>query len=349
MVRSEQTSRAIPSPGPVRGSDEPWRCDPLRRSIDCHHRAMPLDEDVARTLDALRALNAPALSDGTVEQARTNYDAAPKPSPDELVRVEDRTVPGRARDIAVRLYADSTDEGLPIVVFFHGGGWVLSSVDGHDPLARRIAKLTGALVVSVEYRLAPEHPYPAPLDDCWAATTWLAENGRTWGGDPARIAVCGDSAGGNLAAGVALHARDDGVTLALQALIYPCIDDRQGAYASMIENAEGFFLTARDMTWFWDHYVPATYRGDPRAVPARAGTADLRDLAPAFVQTAEYDPLRDEGEAHAARLADAEVPVEVIRYPGVVHGFVARWHTMSRAEQAHADLAASLRRAFGTT
>jgi acetyl esterase len=310
---------------------------------------MPLDDDVAHTLATLAASDAPALSEGSVTDARANYDAAPKPPIDQLVRVEDRTVPGRAGDIPVRLYADSIGDPLPIVVFFHGGGWVLSSVDGHDPLARRIAKLTGALVVSVEYRLAPEHPYPAPFDDCWATTTWLAQNGRTWGGDPGRIAVCGDSAGGNLAAGVALRARDDGVTLALQALIYPCIDDRQDASPSMTENAEGLFLTARDMAWFWDHYVPDEHRADPRAVPARAHTADLRGLAPAFVQTAEYDPLRDEGESYAARIADAGVPVEVIRYPGVVHGFVARWHIMGRAEQAHADLAAALRRALAPT
>jgi acetyl esterase len=322
------------------------RRDPTHRVAAWHHRAMPLDDDVARTLDALATLDAPALSDGTVEQARANYDAAPKPPADEIVRVEDRTVPGRAGDIPVRLYADTNEVGLPIVVFFHGGGWVLSSVDGHDPLARRIAALTGALVVSVEYRLAPEHPYPAPLDDCWAATTWLAQNGRPWGGDPGRIAVCGDSAGGNLAAGVALRARDDGVTLALQALIYPCIDDRQDAYTSMTENAEGLFLTARDMAWFWDRYVPADLRNDPRAVPARVGDAELRGVAPAYVQTAEYDPLRDEGEAYAARIADAGVPVEVVRYPGVVHGFVTRWHTMARAEAAHTALAAALRRAF---
>jgi acetyl esterase len=310
---------------------------------------MPLDADVARTLDALAALNAPALSDGTVDQARANYDAAPKPGVDDLVRVEDRTLPGGAGDIPVRVYADSTDDGLPIVVFFHGGGWVLSSLDGHDPLARRIAKLTGALVVSVDYRLAPEHPFPAPHDDCWSATEWLVGNGRSWGGDPDRVAVCGDSAGGNLAAGVGLRARDSGVTLVLQALIYPCIDDRQDTYPSMTENAEGLFLTAADMAWFWDHYVPAEHRTDPCAVPARADADDLRGLAPAYVQTAEYDPLRDEGESYAARLADAGVPVEVVRYAGVVHGFAARWHTMSRAEQAHRDLAAAIRAAFGTT
>jgi len=303
-----------------------------------------LDRDVAEQLDALAALDAPALSAGTVDQARANYDRAPKPSPDPVRRVEDRAVPGPAGDVPVRLYADTDDSGLPVVVFFHGGGWVLSSVDGHDTLARRIASRTGMLVVSVDYRLAPEFPFPAPHDDCWAVTAWLSEHAADWGGDPSRLAVCGDSAGGNLAAGVALRARDEGVDLRLQALVYPCIDDRQETYPSMTKNAEGYFLTAADMTWFWDHFVPAEHRDDPRAVPARAD--DLAGLAPALVMTAEYDPLRDEGEAYADRLLDAGVRVEVIRYHGVVHGFVSRWHTMSRAERAHDDLAAGLARAM---
>ncbi len=305
---------------------------------------MTLDADVAALLDALSTADAPALSDGTVEEARRNYDAAPKPPPDALVRVEDRTIPGPAADMPVRLYAGSTDADLPVVAFFHGGGWVLSSVDGHDALARRIAARADVLVVSVEYRLAPEHPFPAPHDDCWAATAWLADHADEIGGDASRLAVCGDSAGGNLAAGVAIRARDKGLRLALQALIYPCIDDRQEPYPSMTENGEGYFLTAADMTWFWDRFVPPGDRDDPRAVPARA--ADLSGLAPAYVQTAEYDPLRDEGEAYATRLEAAGVPTEVVRYPGVVHGFAARWHAMARAERAHDDLAAKLAATF---
>ena len=305
---------------------------------------MPLDADVALLLETLAATDAPALSDGTVAEARRNYDTAPKPAADEVARVEDRTVVGPAGDVPVRVYASSLDTGLPIVVLFHGGGWVLSSIDGHDALARRIADRTGALVVSVGYRLAPEAPFPAPHDDCWAVTEWLAEHADDWSGDPSRVAVCGDSAGGNLAAGVALRARDEGVTLALQALIYPCIDDRQASYPSMRENGEGYFLTATDMRWFWDHFVPAEYRSDPRAVPARADRLD--GLAPAFVQTAEFDPLRDEGEEYGRRLHEAGVPTQVVRYPGVVHGFVSRWHTMARAEEAHDDLAAALHSAF---
>ena len=200
------------------------------------------------------------------------------------------------------------------------------------------------MVVSVDYRLAPEAAFPGPHDDCWAAIEWLSQHGSAWGGDPSRLAVCGDSAGGNLAAGVAIRARDEGLALALQALIYPCIDDRQSGYPSMTDNAEGYFLTAADMVWFWNHFVPAEHRNDPRAVPARS--ADLSGTAPAFVQTAEYDPLRDEAERYAERLEQAGVPTEVVRYPGVVHGFATRWHAIARAEQAHDDLAAALRRAF---
>jgi len=309
---------------------------------------MPLDRDVAEMLEIMAALGAPALSEGTVEEARRNYDAAPKPIGDVLAVVEDHTVPGPAGPIPVRLYADADADAdaddRPIVVFFHGGGWVLSSVEGHDPTARRIAARSGAVVVSVDYRLAPEGPFPAPHDDCWAVTAWLAEHGAEWGGDPSRIAVCGDSAGGNLAAGVAIRARDEDLSLALQALIYPCIDDHQHGYPSMAENGTGYFLTAADMVWFWDHFVPPEHRSDPRAVPARL--EQMSGLAPAFVQTAEFDPLRDEGEEYARRLAASGVQTELVRYPGVVHGFVTRWHAIARAGRAHDDLAAALRTAF---
>ena len=199
-------------------------------------------------------------------------------------------------------------------------------------------------MVSVGYRLAPEHPFPAPHEDCWAVVSWLHEHAAMWGGDPGRIAVCGDSAGGNLAAGVALRARDEGVPLALQALVYPCIDDDQAPYESMRTNASGYFLSAADMAWFWEQFVPPGHRSDARAVPAR--NDDLSGLAPAYVVTAEFDPLRDEGERYAARLTEAGVPTELVRHDGVVHGFVARWSVMARADVAFEGLAAALRRSF---
>ena len=297
---------------------------------------MPVDADIAEMLAAAQAAGIPPLSSGTPDQARTNYLRAPKPAGDELVRVENRAIPGPAGDIAVRLYADSDASGLPMIAFFHGGGWVLSSIEGHDSLARRLAARTGALVVSVEYRLAPEHPFPAPHDDCWAVTAWLAEHGASLDGDPDRVSVAGDSAGANLAAGVALRARDEGLLLTYQLLIYPCVDDRQ-TRPSMVDNASGYFLSAADMAWFWDHFVPAEHRDNPYAIPARA--TDLSGLAPAHIQTAEYDPLRDEGEEWAARLNAAGTPATVTRFDGTVHGFVARWEQMSGALAAHDEFA----------
>jgi len=306
---------------------------------------VPLDSDVAELVRALAETGAPALSEGTVNEARRNYDAAPKPDPDPLPHVIDRVVESDGLSVPVRCYAAVSDpRDLPVIVFFHGGGWVLSSVDGHDPTARRLALLTGALVVSVDYRLAPEHPFPAPHDDCWSVTEWLSREAGAIGGDPTRIAVAGDSAGGNLAAGVAIRARDEGVALRYQCLIYPCIDSEQEPYESMRENAEGYFLTAADMVWFWDRYVPDGHRRDPRAVPARLD--DLSELAPALVLTAEFDPLRDEAERYAQRLSASGVEVELVRVPGVVHGFVTRWHTMARALEAHEVISAALRRAL---
>ncbi len=298
---------------------------------------MPLLPDVAAVLDALAALGAPPLSAGTPEQARINYARAPKPAGELMERVEDRVVPGPAGDVPVRVYTPTDDPDPALIAFFHGGGWVLSGVDGHDSLARRIAARTGAVVVSVDYRLAPEHPFPAPHDDCWAVTTWLAGHGREVGGDPARLAVAGDSAGGNLAAGVALRARDEGLELAFQLLIYPCLDTDANR-PSMVDNATGYFLETVDMMWFWDQFVPTEERTNPYAVPMRA--EHVRGLAPALIQTAEYDPLRDEGEAWGARLAEAGVPVTVTRYDGVVHGFVSRWEQMARALDAHDEIGA---------
>ena len=305
---------------------------------------MPLDPDVARLLEQLRALDAPPLGAGTADEARRAYDAAPKPAPEPVARVRDAVIPGPAGDVAVRCYAPTEDDDLPVVAFFHGGGWVLSGLDGHDSLARRLALRSGALVVSVDYRLAPEHPFPAPHDDCWAATAWLAEHADRLGGDGARLAVAGDSAGGNLAAGVALRARDEGLPLAFQLLVYPCLDDRP-TRPSTVDNATGYFLTSEDMAWFWSRFLPDERRDDPYAVPMRA--ADVSGLAPALVQTAEFDPLRDEGEEWARRLADAGVDVTLSRHDGMIHGFVSRWEQIPAAERAHDEAGDALRAALG--
>jgi acetyl esterase len=305
---------------------------------------MPLDADVEAMLQRYAELGLPPLSAVGPEAAREGYALGPKPPGDPLPVVVDRQVPGPAGPIPVRCYATSLEPDLGVVVFLHGGGWVVSSIDGHDSLARRLAARSGALVVSVEYRLAPDHPYPAPHDDCWAVVRWLADHARDWGGDPDRLAVAGDSAGGNLAAGVALRARDEGLGLAFQLLVYPCLDPAQDR-PSHRDNAAGYYLSATDMAWFWDQYLPPAHRQDPYAVPLRA--ADLAGVAPALIQTAEYDPLRDEGEAYAARLADADVAVTCTRYDGVIHGFVSRWDQISGALPAHREAGAALRSALG--
>lgn len=304
---------------------------------------MTLHPVVAEMLEQLARSGAPPLSAGTPEAARAGYDAAPKPVGDPVHRVTDITVPGPAGPLAARVYQPTAEAELPVVVFFHGGGWVLSSVDGHDSLARRLALESGAIVVSVEYRLAPEHPFPAPHEDCWAATAWVAEHAAELGGRSDALAIAGDSAGGNLAAGVALRARDEGLDLVFQLLIYPCIDDVQSR-PSMRDNAEGYFLRAADMAWFWDQFVPGEHRGDRYAVPARAD--DLAGLAPALIQTAEYDPLRDEGEEWGQRLVQAGVPATITRYDGMIHGFVSRWEQIPPAVDAHAEAGAALRAAF---
>ena len=220
-----------------------------------------------------------------------------------------------------------SDDGaaLPVVVFFHGGGWTIGSIDDYDATARQIANRSGAIVVSVGYRLAPEHPFPAPLDDCWAATTWVAEHAADLGGDPDRLALMGDSAGGNIAAVLAQRcAREGGPLLALQVLVYPVVDCDldTGSYR---ENGKGYLLDTDEMRWFFDCYSRGgTALEDPTISPLRApdlhdGT--LRDLAPAFVITAEYDPLRDEGEAYAAALRAAGVETRLSRYDGMIHAF----------------------------
>lgn len=304
---------------------------------------MPLHPSVSELLEQLERLGAPPLSAGTPAEARAAYDAAPKPVGDQMHEVRDIELPGPEGSIRARVYRPTDATDLPVVAFFHGGGWVLSSVDGHDSLARRLAARSGAIVVSVDYRLAPEHPFPAPHEDCWAATAWLGQHAAEVGGRPGALAVAGDSAGGNLAAGVALRARDEGLELAFQLLIYPCIDDVQSR-PSMSENGAGFFLSAQDMNWFWEQFVPAEQRDDPHAVPARA--TDLRGVAPALIQTAEFDPLRDEGEEWGERLRAAGVEVRITRYDGMIHGFASRWEQIPPAVAAHDEAGDALRAAF---
>jgi acetyl esterase len=245
----------------------------------------------------------------------------------------------------VRLYRPGA-EPAPVLAYFHGGGWVLGSLETHHGVCATLAKLSGCVVCSVDYRMAPEHRFPAAVEDAWAATTWLAEHADAVGGRPGALAVGGDSAGGNLAAVCALRARDTGLPLALQLLVYPATDadlDR----STYREFADGYYLTRYSMGWFWDHYLPEGDRFHPDASPLRAD--DVGGTAPALVITVEFDPLRDEGEAYARRLEEAGVPVTLTRYDGTIHGFFRMPGVIDRANDALAEAAAALRAAFAAT
>ncbi|NNE73740.1 MAG: alpha/beta hydrolase [Acidimicrobiales bacterium] len=260
--------------------------------------------------------------------------------------VEDHTVPGPAGDIAVRVYwPEPSMTDAPGVVYFHGGGWVVCSLETHDAVCRKMAARTGAVFVSVDYRLAPEHRFPAAPDDCFAATQWVAANGARWGIDTTCLAVAGDSAGGNLAAIAAVRARDAGLDLAAQLLVYPCTDLDPSRWPSMTENADGYFLTRDAMEWFYERYVTDADRTNPEAAPIHA--PDLANVAPAFVLTAEFDPLRDEGRAYADRLRDAGVATEDTCYPGMIHGFFNMDDAIDLAKTAQNDAASFLTSAFG--
>jgi acetyl esterase/lipase len=308
---------------------------------------MALDPGLKIVLDQLAANPGPQLHELPVEQARAFFDAMQLPSPEvKIASVEDRRIPGPAGDIPVRIYRPEGQGPLPALVYFHGGGWVIGSIETHDASCRDLANRVGCVVVSVDYRLAPEHRYPAAAEDCYAATRWVAENAASLGIDAGRIAIGGDSAGGNLTAVVALMARDRrGPALVHQLLIYP-VTDADFTRASYRENAEGYLLTTTAMEWFWGHYVPdSAQRTEAYAAPLRA--KDLAGLPPAFVITAEFDPLRDEGEAYAKRLAQAGVATRHERYAGAIHGFFAMGMLSEVARRVVDDAADELRRVLG--
>jgi acetyl esterase len=238
--------------------------------------------------------------------------------PPPIARVEDRTVPSPDGEIPVRIYWPATAQVLPLFVYIHGGGWVIGNIEMTDHLCRAIANQTPCVVVSVEYRLAPETRFPGGLEDCYAATVWASEHASELGADASRLAVGGSSAGGNLAIAVALLARErGGPPIAYQLLAYP-VADNDFATGSYRDFATDYMLTRDNMAFYWDAYVTDADRDNPLAAVLKA---DLTGLPPALVITAEYDPLRDEGEALAEKLKAAGVPTEYVCYPGMLHGF----------------------------
>ncbi|HVQ75026.1 MAG TPA: alpha/beta hydrolase [Candidatus Binatia bacterium] len=308
---------------------------------------MPLDAQAQKLVDAMAALNLKPVEDSTPAEARESMrtrTAGLGPF-EEVARTADHRVPVAGGEIPVRVYWPSGGGPHPALVFYHGGGWVIGDLYTHDGICRSLANAAGCVVASVDYRLAPEFKYPVAAEDSYAGLRWVVDNASALGVDPRRVAVGGDSAGGNLSTAVAMMARDrKGPAPVFQVLIYPVTDYRFDT-PSYRENATGYVLTTVAMRWFWRHYLAREEQGmEPYASPMRASS--LAGLPPALVLTAECDPLRDEGEAYAARLRDAGVPVALTRYSGMFHGFFRMTRLLDKARAALDEVAASLRKAF---
>ena len=307
---------------------------------------MPLDEDSRNALVMLVPADGPAMHEIDISVLREAMEMRFTDREREPVaKVEDRTFAGPQTDVPVRLYWPNSEVPPPVLVYFHGGGWVVGSPETHDGICRALANAAGCLVASVDYRLAPEHPFPNGLEDCRAAVRWIRLVADELGVDGTRIAVGGDSAGGNLAAVVAITNRDENAPpLCHQLLIYPVTDASQMA-ESYRENAEGYFLTALAMKRFWDLYLQdPVFRESPLASPCK--TADLTGLPPATVLTAEYDPLRDEGESYADQLQGFGNQVTLKRWQGVFHGFVGLAEMVAKGQEALQFSAQRLRQSF---
>jgi acetyl esterase len=308
---------------------------------------MPLDPQAQQLLEQLASTGAPplhTLSPVEAREATAVMFRVPPEKEEPVARIENRTIPGPAGAIPVRIYTPAGNGPFPVLVYIHGGGWVICDLDTHDAACRSLTNQAGCVTVSVDYRLAPEHKFPAAVEDSYAATLWAAEHARELNGDPGRIAVGGDSAGGNLAAAVALMARDSGKpNLCFQLLVYPAVD---GSLATESMRAfKDYFLTPELVSYFWNHYVRSDAdRKNPLASPTLAG--NFRGLAPALIITAEFDPLRDEGEAYGEKLRAAGVPVAITRYNGMIHGFFTMADVLDQGKQAVAESAAALKKAF---
>lgn len=307
---------------------------------------MPLDPQVQAIVDAYAAMPKVDLSAIPAAIFRAAMDKPSIYAPgDEVAQIENREIPGPDGGVLrIRIYRPKVAGRLPVTMFLHGGGFVICGLDTHDNICRCLAQRAETLVVSVEYRLAPEAKFPAAVEDSCAALAWLHKHAADIGGDVTRLAIAGDSAGGNLATVTAQWARQQGIELRQQLLFYPVIDCSCSS-ASYREFAEGYVLTAEMMRWFIGHYLPdAQSADDPRASPLQQ--KDLSGIAPATIFTAECDPLRDEGEAYAAALRKAGVEVNLQRWPGQIHGFASMLGVIGAADQALTEAAAVLANAF---
>jgi len=311
---------------------------------------MSLDPQARALLDAAKASGAPEMWELTPDQARAEYlRRTERVRADvDIYRVEDRQIPGAVQTIKVRVYTPQVSQeqaSLPVLVWYHGGGFVIGDLDSHDSACRALANQAECLVVAVDYRLAPEHKFPGAVEDCEAALHWVAAHATELGGDPGRIAVGGDSAGGNLAAVVALLAREKGgPKLCFQLLIYPCVAPEPET-PSHHQFAEGYLLTRKTITWFFKQYLRSSKdTRDPRYAPLEE--KDLSSLPPALVIVAGFDPLRDEGVDYAKALIDAGNQVTLSNYEGMIHGFYLMGGMIDKANQAIEESARHLKEAF---
>ena len=306
---------------------------------------MPLDPQVKVILEEDAARNLPAYHELSPTASRKQMLELSAPVDAQLAAecVVDQRITGPGGEIPIRLYYPAGDPPFAVVVYFHGGGWVIGNLDTHHALCHALSKSSGCLVTAVDYRLAPEHRYPAAVEDAYAATCWVADNAAAIQADARRVAVVGDSAGGTQATVVAMMARDHGKpNIALQILIYP-ITDHNFDTPSYLKNADGYMLTRNLMKWFWNHYLAdENIADDPYVSPLRA--VNLTDLPQALILTAEYDPLCDEGEAYARKLQQAGVKVKLTRYDGMIHGFIRMTSRLDKARQALDEVAGTLRK-----
>jgi len=309
---------------------------------------MPLDPQARAMLDAMAAMPSPDFSTLRAADYRAALAAMPGFAPGDAIAAQhDLTLDGAAGPLRARLYRPDDSAALPLVIYFHGGGFVLCGLDSHDNICRSLTRRSGALVLSVDYRLAPEAPFPAAAEDAVAAVRWAAAHAAQLGADPTRIAVAGDSAGGNLAAVACQQLRGSGIALCHQLLLYPYLDCTEAATssASYRECATGYFLSAAELDWYRGQYLanPAD-AADVRASPLHQ--RDLHGLPPATVITAEFDPLRDQGEAYGEALQRAGNSATVRRWPGQFHGFASMQGVIDSASDALDAAAAALRQAF---
>lgn len=298
---------------------------------------MELDSKAKSLLTALAAIGQPAIDKIPLEVAREQVEqgyAKMKIPTEQVGSIQNLTIPGPGIDIPLRVYIPEGAGSFPVIVFFHGGGWVFFHLDAYDPICTHLCAAAECIVVSIDYRLSPENKFPAATNDCFIATRWILEHCEEWNGDSSRIFLSGDSAGGNLATVTAMRIRDEGVPVIKgQIMIYPVTDFWKHEKPSYIEFADSYGLTMADMKWFWDMYLGNEKdAANPNAAPLQA--PDLSGLPPALVIVSGYDPLRDEGIAYAKRMTEAGVPVKLSVYEDMIHGFLSYIGILKQAKTA---------------